>query len=32
MQQIEQLAEKNKVSEPAGKYKSKRKPAKPRKK
>jgi hypothetical protein len=32
IQQIEQLAEQNKVSEPAGKYKSKRKPAKPRKK
>jgi predicted transposase/invertase (TIGR01784 family) len=32
IQQIEQLAEKNKVSEPGGKYKSKRKPAKPRKK
>jgi predicted transposase/invertase (TIGR01784 family) len=32
IQQIEQLAEKNKVSEPAGKYKAKRKPAKPRKK
>ncbi|MGM0601197.1 MAG: Rpn family recombination-promoting nuclease/putative transposase, partial [Candidatus Rifleibacteriota bacterium] len=32
IQQIEQLAEKNKVSEPAGKYKAMRKPAKPRKK
>jgi predicted transposase/invertase (TIGR01784 family) len=32
IKQIELLAEKNKVSEPAGKYKTKRKPAKPRKK
>jgi flagellar motor component MotA len=32
IQQIKKLAEKNKVSEPAGKYKAKRKPAKPRKK
>jgi predicted transposase/invertase (TIGR01784 family) len=32
IKQIEQLAENNKVSEPAGKYKAKRKPAKPRKK
>ncbi|MGM0601257.1 MAG: Rpn family recombination-promoting nuclease/putative transposase [Candidatus Rifleibacteriota bacterium] len=32
IQQIEHLAEKNKVLEPAGKYKAKRKPAKPRKK